>query len=464
MRRPFVALGVLVAGLAFHNFALMVLLHLGTPTILVRIVQAWKEILLLCLVVIAVKQVRDGNLGPLTPTDVLMLAFAAIALMYFVIPASALGADASFAQRLVGLRVLLPIPILYLVGRVITARSDADRAAITLLSLGAGALVTIFGVAELFFVPTRVWLDLGVNQLSSFLGFVYNGPRGLPENFFITITDNVYVRRMVSTYVSPLGIAYTAMLLVPLAIGYIVQRPSSHVSKAVAGALGLVILGVALSVTRLAVFGIVAELLILAVLLRKAWIAALVPLVMVAGIAALTPWASPAPVVDRNLNAIPHGNAWTIPGSDSSGREHYDFLRADLAVVMQHPLGLGTGASTVRYGELAGTGESAVLGMFGDLGMVGGSIYVALYALALWHGYRALRLARGDSLEMLLPLVTLVGGLGLIPITMTSDVWGDLSVTFLFWWSAGASATLCAQRASRPARIAVPARRRRLVA
>jgi len=29
-----------------------------------------------------------------------------------------------------------------------------------------------------------------------------------------------------------------------------------------------------------------------------------------------------------------------------------------------------------------------------------------------------------------------------LPITMTSDVWGDLSVTFLFWWAAGATATL----------------------
>jgi hypothetical protein len=43
---------------------------------------------------------------------------------------------------------------------------------------------------------------------------------------------------------------------------------------------------------------------------------------------------------------------------------------------------------------------------------------------------------------MSLPLVAAVGGLALIPITLTSDVWGDLSVTFLFWWAAGYSATV----------------------
>ena len=46
----------------------------------------------------------------------------------------------------------------------------------------------------------------------------------------------------------------------------------------------------------------------------------------------------------------------------------------------------------------------------------------------------------------MMPIVALVGGFALIPITLTSDVWGDLSVTFLFWWAAGASATLAARR------------------
>jgi hypothetical protein len=34
----------------------------------------------------------------------------------------------------------------------------------------------------------------------------------------------------------------------------------------------------------------------------------------------------------------------------------------------------------------------------------------------------------------------------LIPITLTSDVWSDFSVTFLFWWAVGYSATVASQR------------------
>src|SRR5882762_7358806 len=48
-RVPFRALGVLVAGMAVHNFTLMILLRLGTPGFFVRVVQSWKEGILILL-------------------------------------------------------------------------------------------------------------------------------------------------------------------------------------------------------------------------------------------------------------------------------------------------------------------------------------------------------------------------------------------------------------------------------
>src|SRR5438874_7717560 len=53
-RVPFRALGVLVAGMALHNFLLMALLSLATPEWLVRVVQSWKEGILLLLLALAV--------------------------------------------------------------------------------------------------------------------------------------------------------------------------------------------------------------------------------------------------------------------------------------------------------------------------------------------------------------------------------------------------------------------------
>src|ERR1700726_1459849 len=49
LRVPFRALGVLVTGMAVHNFMLMILLRLGTPGFAVRVVQSWKEGILIVL-------------------------------------------------------------------------------------------------------------------------------------------------------------------------------------------------------------------------------------------------------------------------------------------------------------------------------------------------------------------------------------------------------------------------------
>src|SRR2546428_13776108 len=68
---PFRALGILVAGMAVHNFLLMILLRLGTPDLLVRLLQAWKEGILLALLGVALSTARRpwpaGQPPPLPP-------------------------------------------------------------------------------------------------------------------------------------------------------------------------------------------------------------------------------------------------------------------------------------------------------------------------------------------------------------------------------------------------------------
>ena len=455
-RRPFVGLGLLVAGFAFHSFLLMVLLRLGTPAVLVRAFQGWKEILIAALTVIVLmriwRELRTGRSGLLLFTDWIAIGLAVITIVYFLLPESILQSGTNFAQRLVGFRVIALIPLIYFLARRLEPAGEADLQTVLWLAMGAGAIVSLFGVFELFFVPTRTWIDWGVNQYTQILGFKYSGPGGMPPNFFVTLPDGTLLRRVVSTYISPLGVAYTGLLLFPLGVVLIDrQRARSSAKWLAIAALTLVLIGVMFAVTRLALFALVGEAGLMWLLLRRGWIAALVPVLVVASVLMLYPYASLGPAVDRNLNEVKRTQwQWAISGNDSSAQEHYGFLIADLKFDLQHPFGLGTGASTARYGQLVGTGESAVLGMFGDLGIIGGLLYVAFYLLALWNGWRAYRAAPKDSLVVALPLTALVGGLALLPVTVTSDVWGDLSVTYLLWWAAGASATLAARRSASP--------------
>jgi len=461
-RRPFIGLGLLVAGFAFHSFLLMVLLRLGTPSVLVRAFQGWKEILIAALTLIVLmriwQELRSGRSVSLLFTDWVAIGLAILTIVYFLLPESVLHSGTNFAQRLVGFRFTALIPLMYFLARRVQPAGDRDLRAVLWLAMSAGAIVGLFGAFELFFVPTRTWIDWGVIQYTQILGFTYNGPGGLPPNFFVTLPDGTLLRRVVSTYISPLGVAYTGLMLFPLGVVLVDrQRAGSRLRWLAIAALTLVVVGVMFAVTRLALFALVGEAALLWLLLRRAWIAALVPVLIVATALMLYPYASLGPAVDRNLNEVKRTHwQWAISGSDSSAQEHYGFLAADLKFDLQHPLGLGTGASTARYGQLVGTGESAVLGMFGDLGIAGGALYVLFYLLAIWNGWRAYRSLPRDSLAVALPLTALVGGLALLPVTVTSDVWGDLSVTYLLWWAAGASATLASRRSASPAVARTP--------
>lgn len=444
---PFRALGILVAGMAVHNFLLMILLRLGTPDVLVRLLQGWKEFILLVLLAMALwigwRRWRAGSFPHLRPIDLLVVAFAIVALIYFVLPGSLMHAQATLSQRVLGLRVLLLIPLLYLFGRVFPPRGRSDLTWVTSLIVGSAGLVGVFGLVELWLVPTAQWLGWGVNQLSSWFGFTYHGPSGLPENFFQTTGEGSLLRRMVSTYVSPLAIAYTGLLVVPLGLALLVDR-HPRLRQFAAVALGLTVLGILFSLTRLALVLLVAELAMLYVVWRRRWLVPATLLVAVAVALMIYQYPRIGPLVDRNLVAVVHRPAGTqiASQSDPSLREHLQQLLQDLDFVRHHPLGAGLGSSVHRFGTTAGTGESAFFDVFGEVGVVGGVLYVAIYFAGIVYGLRGFFRRRDDLLVSSLALTAAVGGLVLIPITLTSDVWSDFSVTFLFWWAVGYGVTL----------------------
>jgi hypothetical protein len=152
------------------------------------------------------------------------------------------------------------------------------------------------------------------------------------------------------------------------------------------------------------------------------------------------------PLVDAHLNPVHDRPAGLriVSSRDSSINEHGATLAFDIQYVLQHPLGTGVGTSIHRFGASQGTGESAYFDVFGETGLLGGLAYTIAYALILVYGLRAFLWHRNDPLIASLPLVSLVGGLALLPITLTSDVWSDPSLTYLLWWSAGYTVSLAA--------------------
>ena len=449
-RAPFRALGVLVAGMAAHNVLVMLLLHWGVPSTVVRIVQAWKEGMLLLLFGLAiaalVSAIRRRALPRLTALDLAMVALAVLAVVYTILPPGLLHGSANGQQRILGLRVLLLLPALYLFGRVFQPRGSSDLHWVAWAIAGAGAAVGLFGLVELWLVPTTAWLDWGVNQLSGWLGFTYDGPRGLPANFFQTTAEGFLLRRMVSTYVSPLGIAYAGLVIIPVAAALLltVQRRGRWLAWL---ATVLIVCSVLFSLTRLALVMMVAEFLILAVLSRRRSLLYFTPVVALAAMFMIFQYVDVGPLLLRDLGSVPNRPAHLhiVGSTDPSLREHAGFLSYDVHYVMQHPLGTGVGSSIHRFGPSQGTGESAVLDMFGDLGILGGLLYLAIYMGSFVLALLAYIRHRADTLIAMLPLTVVVAAAALAPISITTELWSDFATTFLFWWAAGASVTLLGQ-------------------
>jgi hypothetical protein len=499
-RAPFRALAVLVAGMAFHNIVLMLLIHMGTPALLLRLVQFWKEGVLLLLAFIAlrlgVRAWRDGRLPRLSWLDWTMLAFAALSFVYLVIPDRVFPIESSLNQRLVSFRVMLLLPLLYAFGRVFWRYTRRDLVWSARVILSSVPVVAAFGLWELWFVPTPDWLDWGVNGFTSWLGYGYGGPKGLPENFFQSTDANYLLRRMVSTYISPLGLAYTGLLLVPVCTVLVSSRNAGRELPAWFRTAAFVALlaSILFSITRGALLVMVLEFGLLMLLLRRRRTVIAGGIVAAAVVFILIEYVNFGPLVTSDLKEVrpPLGLAFVRQASpptpvqlaspiatvvasptqkpvqsnnagepstqggelvermltreDPSTRGHIEALRVGAIHVAKYPLGTGLGSSVPRFGSAEGPAESALLAIFGEMGLLGGLLYTLMYGASIVYGFLAYRRVRGDLLSEGLALVPVVGGLALVPIMITSAVWGNFSVTFLYWWTSGLCLSLIRER------------------
>ena len=101
-RLPALALLALVVGLALHNLAMALLWEAGVRDTALDVVAAWKEALLLVALVAALA--AAGTLPRLYWVDRLALAYGVIVVVYWLLPQSWLGGDATARGELFALR------------------------------------------------------------------------------------------------------------------------------------------------------------------------------------------------------------------------------------------------------------------------------------------------------------------------------------------------------------------------
>ena len=206
--------------------------------------------------------------------DVLRRIFAGLVLLYASSRRAPSAAAQTAARSCTALRHDLVPVVAFLIGRSLGITAERIRSVLWTL-LGVAAAVAGFGLVEEYTTSVGWWHRSGaVGYFRHQLGFDYHGPGGMPENFAFNTGHNHLFRRLISTFISPLGAAY--MFVVAL-----LAAPMRRLAIPIAV---LVFAGLLFTISRSALTGLVAGLIVLALARREWWPLAVVVIVAGAGI------------------------------------------------------------------------------------------------------------------------------------------------------------------------------------
>ena len=430
--RPALALYAFVVGLAVHNGAMAALYAAGVRGSTLTAIAAWKEILLavaLARVILDAARVRRLPFRPAV-VDWLALVYAAVVVVYALVPQSAL--DGTAGRHAIGLAAkhdLVPVGAFFLGRSLRLGREELRRLAWVLL--GTAAFVAALGLVDVYTVSIGWWRTNGVvDYFHKQLGYDYHGTGGLPENFiFNTGSEQHFLRRLVSTFLSPLASAYlmvVALLLVP-------RRRLALPFAAVAVA------GLLFTFSRSSLVALAGALIVLAL---GAWDAR--PLALAVAVAAVAiGWAYVFPsigptghwtkldIVQQRQQAKASGpvSGNALSEKEPSLHEHWTALKDGVHTVIHHPQGFGlgnVGQTASRTGTPLKAGESNYTEMGAETGVLGAALWIA-WMLAILFGLWRRRAVRMTAVFA-----------AVLALAIQTDVIGDPWIAYVVWSLAGA--------------------------
>jgi hypothetical protein len=412
-----------------HNVAMAQLWELGVRGTRLDAVAAWKEALVLVALLVVAWHVR--RLPAVRAADVLAASYAVVVVLYWLIPQDVLGGEATARGELLALRHHLFPVAAYVLGRLISLAWQERKTVGGLVVLSA-VVVAVVGLLDLAFVSLQAWRDSGVpDWFAEQLGLDYEGLSGLPENWVYNTGDEENpIRRLVSTFLSPLASAYVLVV----ALVYIVSRPIRWWWCLLA----VLLFGALLFThTRSALAALVLGLVVLAIAQRRVLPAVLSAGVVVLSVAFLAAYPTIGPstsytreeLILLRAKAAEDGSIirGRFPIEDESTESHWSNLRDGVRLVLEHPQGHGLGNSGVvakRTGVEILAGESTYTELGVDAGIAGVVAFV-LWSLAILIGLwrREAWLAAAFASVLVLALQT--------------DVIGIHWLAFTVWFAAG---------------------------
>ena len=424
--------------LPFHILVMAFLFGgLGLPTIVVRLIAAWKETLVGVLVATVMLRAAlgRGNRSTVQWLDLAVGGLVLLALPYLLGAGIWFGLDVPIGARLYGLRDAVYFSLLYFVGRA-TPEVVRDERVLKALFL-VGVITSVVAVLERLFVTPEMLVLLGAAAyVQDFLGvavFTAGNPYGLPSNYWVPI-GNTLVWRAGSTYLSSQGFAIPFLIIVPAATAWLFAKKRTSIAWLGYGVLWL---GLLLSVTRMTIVACLLQVLIIAAV-RRRW-----GLITTTGIACAIGFGCALFLLPGFATYI-----WeTLTWQNSSSASHVDSWIDGLENALRYPFGagLGTAEQTAwRFGLVPLAGDNQYLRYAVELGVLGLGLHLATLVGAVLIGVQHVR--EGDDLRSAYGFVVAAAAVGILFNAVTAGVFNSTLLTCVFFWLLGSLATPVAVR------------------
>jgi hypothetical protein len=442
---------LVVWGLSIHVLAIALLYGpIGLSAGLVRAIAGWKELILLILLATTLWRIgRERWLSALTLPDV-----AAGALVLWIVTRGVVDyAHPNGGPPAVifgyGARDLAQPLLLYAIGRA-TPGVATDPALLGRLTTIA-VLATIVGIIELL-LPIEVLVAAGIPRyFTEFLGvpgitdpYRYN----LPNSYF-TDLGATSVRRAGSVFLNGQGLAAALLLLIPAAQVRAMFATSAR-SVLTWGVVGLLWIGLLLSVTRMTTAAVAVESVLLLLLAGRVGAVGAIA-------AAFTTLTATLVIASRDVRFF----LWrTLTFETQSSRSHLADWQDGLEAMWEHPLGAGLATADItaeRFGRTPLAADNLYFKYGVELGIPGLLLFVVFLIGVLAAAVQWSRRRAGDERAQQAGLYAAAITVGVIVNGATAVVTNVPFVTYIWGWIAGAVVAAAALPPSTPIAAVEPA-------
>ncbi|MCF7856502.1 O-antigen ligase family protein [Candidatus Gracilibacteria bacterium] len=358
---------ILSAVLPFHAFLFTWFHSFFWQQDFVIIIQAWKEILVGFLGILAVGKFWQKRKLPAKKSFWISGIFVILAILY------AIFGDGVWGQKILGLRTATLFLGIFLAVKFFDFGKLGIERLKKIILLSAGGVI-LFALAQKFLLPPDFLVNFGYSaNVSSWL------PGGnLPAYHLVGVSETI---RLQSTFAGPNQLAAFLLVILPLAIFEFWRNRKNKswwkyfLAAEILGGFFVVIF----TFSRSAWLGAVGIFLIFAVeMWRKNLSRKIKQRIFFGGITA---------ILGGGILIFSGENLGEIFWRTASTGEHFERTQAAAELVLENPLGLGLGQTagvSQRFGEGI-TPENTYLGIALELGWLGGILFLIFCVQLLWE-------------------------------------------------------------------------------